>query len=255
MSKNLNNNYSTNSTTNLQIATLTTNLAALSTSITTLATISYVDSSVNTSYLQSYSVGTGSISSAILSNNTLYILPLLSSYMSSVLTNSLINSLISTNNTVYIANLLSTALTSQNTIRDTAISTAISAAKVSFLAGVNTYTSNQVFSSLTTSSINYLGSFNSISLGTGCSPGVNSVTIGTNCLTNSSGVCIGSNSLIVNSGVNNSIVGANNFLFNTIGKSNVAIGQGCGTGNISGSNNVILDLKPIVLLNIITALP
>ena len=118
MSKNLNNNYSSDSTTNLQIASLQTSLATINTQISTLATTTYVDSSVNTSYLQSYSVGNSSISAAVTLNNTNYVLPLLSTYMTSVLTNSLIASLISTNNTVYIANLLSSTLTSQNLLRN-----------------------------------------------------------------------------------------------------------------------------------------
>ena len=220
MSKNLNNNYSSDSTTNLQIASLNTSISSINTQISNLATTSYVDSSVNTSYLQSYS--------AILRNNTLYIAPLLSLYMTSVLTNSLIANLISSNNT------------SQNLLRDTAITTGISSAKSIFLSSINTYTANQIFPSITTSLINYLGSFNSISLGSGCSPGVNSVTIGIGCLTNSSGVAIGSNTLIANIGVNNSVIGANCLIYNTTGKSNVALGQGCGTGNISGSNNCFI---------------
>ena len=118
MSKNLNNNYSSDSSINLQISSLTTQLATINTQISTLATTTYVDSSVNTSYLQSYSIGNSSISAAVTLNNTNYVLPLLSTYMTSVLTNSLIASLISTNNTVYIANLLSSTLTSQNLLRN-----------------------------------------------------------------------------------------------------------------------------------------
>ena len=195
MSKNLNNNYSSSdSTTNLQISSLTTQLSTINTQISTLATTTYVDTSVdtsvNTSYLQSYSVGNSSISAAVTLNNTNYVLPLLSTYMTSVLTNSLIASLISTNNTVYIANLLSSTLTSQNTIRDTAISTAITSAKSTFLSGNNSYTGTQTFSNITTTGINYIGSFNSVQIGVACSAGVNSVSIGYGGLTNSSGVCI-----------------------------------------------------------------
>ena len=241
MSKNLNNNYSSSdSSINLQVASLSTQITTLNTQISTLATVTYVDSSVNTSYLQSFSVGNSSISAAVTLNNTNYVLPLLSTYMTSVLTTSLINSLISSNNTGYIATLLSSTLTSQNTLRDTAISTAISSAKSSFLSGVNTYSANQVFSSLTTTSINFIGSFNSVGLGAGTSPGVNSVAIGYGFLTNSSGVAIGSNTLIANSGVNNTIVGSNCLIYNTTGKSNTAIGQGCGTGNVTGSNNCFI---------------
>ena len=95
MSKNLNNNYSSSdSTTNLQISSLTTQISSLTTQLSTLATTSYVDSSVNTSYLQSYSVGTSSISAAITSNNTLYVLPLFSSYLTSALASTLIASMI-----------------------------------------------------------------------------------------------------------------------------------------------------------------
>ena len=148
--------------------------------------------------------------------------------MTSILTTSLINSLILSNNTGYIANLLSSTLTSQNTLRDTAISTAITSAKSSFLSGINTFTANQIFPSITTSSINYIGSFNSVAIGVGTSPGVNSVCIGSG-LTNSSGVCVGSNSLISNTGVNNTIIGSNSMIYNTSGESNVCLGQGCGT--------------------------
>ena len=241
MSKNLNNNYSSGSTTNLQIASLQTSLATINTQISTLATTTYVDSSVNTSYLQSYSIGNSSISAAVTLNNTNYVLPLLSTYMTSVLTNSLIASLISTNNTVYIANLLSSTLTSQNTIRDTAISTAITSAKTSFLSSSNTYTGTQIFSNITTTGINYIGSFNSIGLGTGTSPGVNSVSIGGNGgLTNSSGISIGCNTMIVNTGVNNTVVGSNAMQSNTLGKSNCAYGQGSGAGNVSGNYNTYI---------------
>ena len=240
MSKNLNNNYSSDSTTNLQIASLATHLSSLNSSISSLASITYVDSSINTSYLQSYSVGSSSISAAVTSNNTNYVLPLLSTYMTSVLTTSLINSLISTNNTVYIANLLSSTLTSQNTLRDAAISTAISTAKTSYLSSVNTYSANQIFPSITTSSINYIGSFNSVQLGVNTSAGVNSVSIGMGGLTNSSGVCIGSNSLISNYGVNNTVVGSNCLIYNITGKLNCAVGQGCGTGNVSGNYNCFI---------------
>ena len=235
MSKNLNNNYSSDSTTNLQIATLTTNIATLTSSISTLATTSNVDTSVNTSYLQSYSVGNSSISSAITSNNTLYVLPLFSSYLTSSLTTSLINSLISTNNTVYIANLLSTTLTSQNTIRDTAISTAITSAKSTFLSSINTYTANQVFPSITTTSINYLGSFNSVNIGSG-SIGVNCISIGSGQSSLSCAI-VGANTMISNTASNNSVVGSNSLINNTTGKKLVCIGQGCGLAQTTGNNN------------------
>ena len=238
MSKNLNNNYtSSDSTTILQISSLTTQLASLQTSLSTLATTSYVDSSINTSYLQSYSVGTSSISAAVTLNNTSYILPLLSTYMTSALTTTLINSLISTNNSVYIANLLSSTLVSQNSLRDIAISSSISTAKSTFLSSINTYNANQVFPSITTNSISYIGSFNSVQLGVGCSAGVNSVSIGYGGLTNSSGVSIGSNSMIVNTAVNNSVLGCNAMQVNISGKSNCVFGQGAGSNNISGNYN------------------
>ena len=226
MSKNLNNNYSSDSIINLQIASLQTSLASLSSSLTTVQSYTATDLST--------------INAAITSNNVLYVLPLFNTYLSTILTTSLINSLISTNNSVYIANLLSSTLVSQNLLRDTAITTAITSAKSTFLSGINTYTANQVFSSIPTSSINYMGSFNSVSLGTGCNPGVNSVTIGLNCLTNSSGVAIGCNTLILNSGINNSIVGSNSLVNNTTGKSNVSIGQGNASNNVTGSYNTFL---------------
>ena len=233
MSKNLNNNYSSDSTTNLQISSLTTQLSTLQTSLTTLSTTTlsnYITSDVTSSTINSY----------ITSNNVLYVLPLFSSYLTTSLTTSLINSLISTNNTGYIASLLSSTVTSQSTLRDTAISTAISTAKSTYLSSINTYTANQVFPSITTTSINYLGSFNSVQLGVGCSAGVNSCAIGYGCLTNSSGVSIGSNTLIVNSGVNNSVVGSNSMQVNTTGKSNCAFGQGSAAGNVSGSYNCFI---------------
>ena len=161
MSKNLNNNYSFDSTTNLQISSLTTQISTLQTS---LATLSSSVSTTLTNYVTS-DISTSTINGAITSNNTLYVLPLFNTYLSTILTTSLINSLISTNNTGFIASLLSSTLTSQNTLRDTAISTAISSAKSTFLAGINMYTANQIFSSITTSSINYTGSFNSVQIG------------------------------------------------------------------------------------------
>ena len=213
----------------------------MTTQLSTLATTSYVDSSVNTSYLQSYSVGTSSISAAITSNNTLYVLPLFSSYLTSALASTLIASMINSNNTVYIANLLSSTLTSQNTIRDTAISTAISTAKSTFLSTVNTYTANQIFPSITVTAISYIGSFNSITIGQFCSGGVNSVAIGYGCLTNSSGVAIGSNSMIsTTTGINNTCLGSNNLTYLTSGSSNVSIGQGSATNNITGNNNCFI---------------
>ena len=230
MSKNLNNNYSSDSSIiNLQIASLSTQLTSLSSSVSTKLT-NYVTSDISTS----------TISAAVTSNNTLYVLPLFSSYLTTTLTNTLIASLISTNNTVYIANLLSSTLTSQNLLRDTAISTAISSAKSTFLSSINTYTSNQVFPSITTSSINYLGSFNSVQLGIGCSAGVNSVSIGYGGLTNSSGVSIGSNSMIVNTAVNNSVLGCNAMQVNTTGKSNSVFGQGAGANNVTGNYNCFI---------------
>ena len=234
MSKNLNNNYSSSdSLTNLQIVSLQSSLSTLQSSLTSLT------SSIST--VQSYTATDSStINAAITSNNTLYVLPLFNTYLTTILTTSLINSLISTNNTVYIANLLSSTLISQNTIRDTAISTAIASAKSTFLSATNTYTANQVFTSLTTGSINYIGSFNSVSLGTGCNPGVNSVTIGLNCNTNSSGVALGCNTLIVNTGINNTVVGSNSLVNNTTGKSNVSIGQGNASNNITGSYNTFV---------------
>ena len=233
MSKNLNNNYSSDSTTNLQISSLTTQIATLQTSLSTLSTTTlsnYITSDVTNSTINSY----------ITSNNTLYVLPLFSSYLTSALTTSLINSLISTNNTVYIANLLSSTLTSQNTLRDSSISTAILTGKSTFLSSINTYTANQVFPSITTNSISYIGSFNSVQLGVGCSAGVNSCAIGYGCLTNSSAVCIGSNSMVVNNGVNNSVLGSNSMQSDTSGKSNCAFGQGAGANNITGNYNTYI---------------
>ena len=216
MSKNLNNNFSSSdSTTNLQISSLTTQLATLQTSLTTL-------SSTTLSNYISNDTAMSTINSYITSNNTLYVLPLFSSYLTTTLTNTLIASLISTNNTGYIASLLSSTLTSQNLLRDTAISTAISTAKGTFLSAINTYTANQIFGSISTPTINYTGSFNSISLGSGSVPGVNSVTIGIGCQTNTSGVCIG-NSLSLNTGVSNTCCGANSLLFNTTGKNLVSL--------------------------------
>ena len=235
MSKNLNNNYSSDSTTNLQITSLTTNLATLSSSISTLATVSYVDFSVNTSYLQSYTVGNFSISAAITLNNTAYVLPLLSTYMTSILTTSLINSLISTNNTVYIANLLSSTLTSQNTLRDTAISTAISSAKTSYLSSSNTYTANQVFSSITTNIINYVPSFNSINLGTG-SIGVNCTSIGSGLSALSCSI-VGANTMLLNTGSNNCVLACNSLNNNTTGKNLICIGNSSGSNQTVGNNN------------------
>ena len=233
MSKNLNNKYSSDSTTNLQISSLTTQISSLTTQLSSLS------SSLTT--VQSYTATDSStINAAITSNNTLYVLPLFNTYLSTILTTSLINSLISTNNSVYIANLLSSTLVSQNLLRDTAISTAITSAKSTFLSAINTYTANQVFNSITVSTINYIGSFNSVSLGTGCNPGVNSVTIGLNCQTNSSGVALGCNTLIVNTGINNTVVGSNSLVNNTTGKSNVSIGQGNASNNITGSYNTFL---------------
>ena len=226
MSKNLNNNYSSDSTINLQIASLQTSLATLSSSLTTVQSYTATDSST--------------INAAITSNNTLYVLPLFNTYLSTILTTSLINSLISTNNSVYIANLLSSTLVSQNLLRDTAITTAITSAKSTFLSGINTYTANQVFSSITTPIINYIGSFNSVTLGVGCNPGSNSITIGLNCQTNSSGVAIGCNTLTLNSGINNTIIGCNSLINNTTGKSNVSIGQGNASNNVTGSYNTFL---------------
>ena len=93
---------------------------------------------------------------------------------------------------------------------------------------------------ITTSGINYIGSFNSVQLGVGCSAGVNSVSIGYGGLTNSSGVSIGSNTLIANIGVNNTCIGSNSLIYNSTGKSNICIGQGCGTGNVSGNFNCFI---------------
>ena len=90
MSKNLNNNYLSDSTTNLQIAALQTSLTTLQSSLTTLSTTTlsnYITSDVTSS----------TINGAITSNNTLYVLPLFSSYLTTTLTNTLIASLISTN--------------------------------------------------------------------------------------------------------------------------------------------------------------
>ena len=84
--------------------------------------------------------------------------------------------------------------------------------------------------------INYTGSFNSVSLGSGCVPGVNSVTIGINCQTNTSGVCIG-NSLSLNTGISNTCCGANALLFNTTGKNLISIGEGTGSAQTIGNNN------------------
>ena len=137
-------------------------------------------------------------------------------------------------------NLLSSTLTSQNTLRDTAISTAVISAKSTFLSSINTYTANQVFPSITTNSISYIGSFNSVQLGVGCSAGVNSVSIGYGGLTNSSGVSIGSNSMIVNTAVNNSVLGCNAMQVNTTGKSNSVFGQGAGANNVTGNYNCFI---------------
>ena len=229
MSKNLNNNYFADSTMNLQIAALQTSLTTLQSSLTTTLS-NYITTDVSSSTINSY----------ITSNNVLYVLPLFSSYLTTTLTTSLINSLISTNNTVYIANLLSSTLTSQNSLRDITISTAISTAKSTFLSSINTYTANQIFPSITTNSISYVGSFNSVQLGVGCSAGVNSVSIGYGGITNSSGICIGSNSMLVNSGVNNSVIGSNAMQVNTSGKSNCAIGQGSAANNITGNFNCFI---------------
>ena len=207
MSKNLNNNYSSSeSTSNLQIASLSSSVSTLQSSLTSLQT------SLIT--VQSYTASDSStINAAITSNNTLYVLPLFNTYLTTILTTSLINSLISTNNTVYIANLLSSTLISQNTIRDTVISSAITSAKSTFLSSINTYTANQVFPSITATSINYLGSFNSIQIGVGCNAGVSSVSIGGNGgQTNSCGVSVGSNSLVLNTGINNCVIGANSLV-------------------------------------------
>ena len=167
-----------------------------------------------------------------------YVLPLFSSYLTSALTTSLINSLISTNNTGYIATLLSSTVTSQSTLRDTAISTAISSAKTSLLSSINTFSANQVFSSITTNSISYVGSFNSVQLGVNCTAGVSSVSIGGNGgQTNSSGVSIGSNSLVLNTGINNCVIGANSLVYNTTGRNLISIGEGIGTAQTIGNNN------------------
>ena len=91
MSKNLNNNYSSDSTTNLQISALTTQLLTVQTSLSTLTTTTlsnYITSDLTTS----------TINGAITSNNTLYVLPLFSTYLTTILTTSLINSLISSSN-------------------------------------------------------------------------------------------------------------------------------------------------------------
>ena len=68
MSKNFNNNYSSDSNINLQFASLNTQITTLTSTISTLATTTYVDSSINTSYLQFYSVGNSSISAAVTLN-------------------------------------------------------------------------------------------------------------------------------------------------------------------------------------------
>ena len=232
MSKNLNNNYSSSdSTTNLQIVSLQSSLSTLQSSLTSLT------SSVST--VQSYTATDSStINAAITSNNTLYVLPLFNTYLTTVLGTSLINSLISTNNTVYIANLLSSTLTSQNTLRDTAISSAITSAKGTFLSSINTYSANQVFTSLTTGTINYIGSFNSVQIGVGCNAGVSSVSIGGNGgLTNSSGVSVGCNSMISNSGICNTCVGSNALVNNTTGKNLCSFGEGNGSAQTIGHNN------------------
>ena len=224
MSKNLNNNYSSSdSSTNLQISSLTTQLSTLQTSLSSLTVQSFTTTDSST------------INAAITSNNTLYVLPLFTSYLSSALTTSLINSLISTNNTVYIANLLSTTLVSQNTLRDTVISTAISSAKSSYLSSINTYTANQVFPSITTSSINYIPSFNSIILGTG-SIGVNCISIGSG-LSSLSCTLVGANTMLLNTGSNNAIIGSNNLNSNTSGKNITCIGNACGSNQTTGNNN------------------
>ena len=225
MSKNLNNNFnSSDSTTNLQISSLTTQLATLQTSLTSTLT-NYISSDTATSTINSY----------ITSNNVLYVLPLFSSYLTSTLTTSLINSLISTNNTVYIANLLSSTLISQNTLRDTAISSAITSAKSTYLSSINTYTANQVFSSITTNSINYIPSFNSIILGTG-SIGVNCISIGSG-VSSLSCTLVGANTMLLNTGINNTVLGSNNLNNNTTGKNITCVGNACGSNQTSGNNN------------------
>ena len=230
MSKNLNNNYSSSdSTLNLQIASLSSSVSTLQTSLSTLSTTTTLSNYISSD------TATSTINGAITSNNTLYVLPLFSSYLTTALTTSLINSLILTNNTVYIANLLSTTLVSQNTLRDTVISTAISSAKSSYLSSINTYTANQVFPSITTSSINYIPSFNSIILGTG-SIGVNCISIGSG-LSSLSCTLVGANTMLLNTGSNNAIIGSNNLNSNTSGKNITCIGNACGSNQTTGNNN------------------
>ena len=204
MSKNLNNNYSSSdSITNLQIASLSSSVSTLQTSLSSLT--SSVSTTL-TSFITS-DISSSTISAAITSNNTLYILPLFTSYLTTTGVTTLINSLIST-------------------------------FKSSFLSSINTYTANQIFSSITTNSINYIPSFNSILLGTG-SIGVNCVSIGSG-LSSLSCTLIGSNAMLLNTGSNNTVVGSNNLNNNTTGKNLVCIGNSCGSNQSVGFNNTYI---------------
>ena len=200
MSKNLNNNYSSDSTTNLQISSLTTQLATLQTSLTSLT------SSVSTTLTNfvTSDISSSTINAAITSNNTLYVLPLFSSYITTSAVTTLINSIIST-------------------------------FKSSFLSSINTYSANQIFTSITTNPINYIPSFNSILLGTG-SIGVNCISIGSG-LSSLSCAIVGANTMTLNTGSNNCVLSCNSLNNNTSGKNLVCVGNSCGSNQTVGNNN------------------
>ena len=200
MSKNLNNNYSSDSTTNLQISSLTTQLATLTTQLSSLS------SSVSTTLTNfvTSDISTSTVSSAITSNNVLYVLPLFNTYLTTTAVTTLINSLIST-------------------------------FKSSFLSSINTYSANQIFTSITTNSINYIPSFNSILLGTG-NVGVNCVSIGSG-LSSLSCAIVGANTMLLNTGSSNCVLGCNSLNYNTSGKNLVCIGNSCASGQTVGNNN------------------
>ena len=201
MSKNLNNNYSSSdSTTNLQISSLTTQLATLQTSLTSLT------SSVSTTLTNfvTSDISSSTINAAITSNNTLYVLPLFNTYLTTTAVTTLINSLIST-------------------------------FKSSFLSSINTYSANQIFTSITTNAINYIPSFNSILLGTG-SIGVNCVSIGSG-LSSLSCAIVGANSMTLNIGSNNCVLSCNSLNNNTSGKNLVCVGNACASNQTVGNNN------------------
>ena len=204
MSKNLNNNYSSSdSTTNLQIASLSSSISSLQTSLTSLT--SSVSTTL-TSYVTS-DISSSTINAAITSNNTLYVLPLFTSYITTSAVTTLINTLIST-------------------------------FKTSFLTTINTYTANQIFTSITTNSITYIPSFNSIILGTG-SIGVNCVSIGSG-MSSLSCTIVGANTMLLNTGSNNTVLGSNCLNNNTSGKNLLCIGNSCASNQTTGNNNCFI---------------